>query len=66
MRRLAVLIALGCVGLATLAGCGPKPTDAEKNTPPPPSAKNPRAWTPPPAGATGGGAPPGAPTGSGQ
>lgn len=66
MRRFVAMVVLFCVAGVVLCGCGPKPSEAEKNTPPPPSAANPRAWTPPPAGANGAGAPPGAPAGSGR
>ncbi len=66
MRRLILVPCVLVFALASLCGCGPKPTDAEKNTPPPESAKNPRGYTPPPAGAIGSTPPPGAPAGSGR
>jgi hypothetical protein len=51
-RKVVALWALCAVAAAFVAGCGPKPSEKEKNWPPPASAKNVRGgYVPPPAGA---------------
>lgn len=61
MRNL-IAIAAAVAALAVLAGCGPKPTKAEMETGPPPSAKAVRAYGGTPntmnQGAAGGAPPP--------